>query len=161
MPFTPYHFGPGMLAKSVLSRYFSFGMFVGAQILIDLEALFFMLSGQYPVHRFFHTYLGANVVALLLVVPGRWCYEKAGRLIGRNVRVSVKTALIPGLISGYSHVFLDSVMHADVRPWAPWSDANPLYQAISLGVLHWGCLAAGLVGVLWFVLRRIYRPRSG
>ncbi len=154
MPFTPYHFGPGILFKAGLSRFFSFGMFLGTQALIDCETLFFILKNEAPIHRFFHTYLGANVVALLAVFPGKMIYEGLARIAGWNVKVSTRAALVTGFVGGYSHVFFDSIMHPDVRPLAPWSDANPLYRVVSLGALHWGCLAAGLAGAVWFIASR-------
>jgi membrane-bound metal-dependent hydrolase YbcI (DUF457 family) len=39
----------------------------------------------------------------------------------------------------YSHVVLDSLMHRDITPFAPFSNANPLLQAVSLRTLHWSC----------------------
>ena len=47
----------------------------------------------------------------------------------------------------FSHVLLDSVMHPDIRPFAPFSDSNPLFGAISVQALHWSCVVSGLVGI--------------
>jgi membrane-bound metal-dependent hydrolase YbcI (DUF457 family) len=42
----------------------------------------------------------------------------------RNLRMRAVTL---GAIAGtYSHVVLDSLLHADMRPFAPFSAANPL-----------------------------------
>ena len=48
----------------------------------------------------------------------------------------------------YSHVFLDSIMHSDVKPFAPFSEANPLLQSISVAELHIGCVIAGVFGLM-------------
>jgi hypothetical protein len=54
-------------------------------------------------------------------------------------------------------VILDSLMHADMLPLAPFSVANPLLQAVSLGTLHLARLAAGVLAlgvqaVRWWVV---------
>jgi hypothetical protein len=43
---------------------------------------------------------------------------------------------------------LDSIMHADMRPFAPWSDASPLLGILSIGGLHVACLVSGMLGAL-------------
>jgi hypothetical protein len=71
MPFTPFHFGPGAAVKAVAPRYFSFTVFCFAQIVTDLETAYYMLRGEYPLHRWLHTYLGATIVAVLCSLIGR------------------------------------------------------------------------------------------
>jgi hypothetical protein len=53
-------------------------------------------------------------------------------------------------------VALDSVMHHDIRPLAPFSATNGLLGTVPLGWLHMACLALGVVGAMvvavrWFV----------
>jgi membrane-bound metal-dependent hydrolase YbcI (DUF457 family) len=48
-----------------------------------------------------------------------------------------------------AHVVPDAVMHADVRPLAPFSDVNPFLNAISLVSLHLGLVGLGLFGLVW------------
>jgi len=43
MPFTPFHFGPGLAVKSLAGNYFSFLLFAFTQVVIDLESEFFSL----------------------------------------------------------------------------------------------------------------------
>ena len=62
MPFTPFHFGPGIFVKAAMPHKFSLRIFILNQVMIDLESLFNILSGQYPVHRFLHTFLGSTLV---------------------------------------------------------------------------------------------------
>ena len=60
--------------------------------------------------------------------------------------------LLSALAGTWSHVVLDSVMHADITPWAPWSDANGLYAWVSLSTLHGLCVAGMVVGAaVWGV----------
>ena len=66
-----------------------------------------------------------------------------------------------GAIAGtYSHVVLDSLMHADMRPFAPFSDANPLLGAVFLNTLHGFCLLAGLVGVVVIGARYVRKSQA-
>lgn len=160
MPFTPFHFGPGALIKACAPRYVSFSVFLFTQVLIDCEPLYFMLRGEDPLHRFFHTYLGATLVALAAYALGRplagialsWRRQQleATRASWRSAAHLIPPgAAVAGAITGaYSHVFLDSFMHADIRPLAPFSEGNPLWLAISIDALELSCLAAGILGAI-------------
>jgi hypothetical protein len=56
MPFTPFHFGTGAAIKAAIPTRISFTVFCYAQVVTDFESGYFLLRGQYPVHRFFPTY---------------------------------------------------------------------------------------------------------
>jgi len=144
MPITPFHFGPGAAIHAAAPRYVSFLAFCAANILMDIEPLYYMLTQQYPLHRFFHTYIGASLVAgatVALFVVGR-------RIVGNQSWPSTRAVAWGAALGAYSHVLLDSIMHRDIRPLAPFSDANPLLGAISLSALHWTCLESGVIGAL-------------
>jgi membrane-bound metal-dependent hydrolase YbcI (DUF457 family) len=59
---------------------------------------------------------------------------------------------VGSLLGSYSHIVLDGVMHADMRPLAPWSDENPFLHLVSLSTLHWLCVGAVVVGGLWWLV---------
>ena len=65
MPFTPFHFGPGLFGKGIVPRRFSWMAFIVSQVIIDCETLYYLLQRTYPIHRFFHTFVGATLVGLL------------------------------------------------------------------------------------------------
>ena len=65
MPITPFHFGPGAAIHVVAPRHVSFLAFCAANVLIDIEPLYYMLTHQDRLHRFFHTYVGASLVAVV------------------------------------------------------------------------------------------------
>ena len=165
MPFTPFHFGPGLFAKSLLPRHFSWLAFVASQVLIDCETLFYLVQRTYPVHRFFHTLLGGALagavtgVALVSLRSRRVMRSRFRLDVIDRARPSVKSetsavaVLVGALVGGLSHSLLDGLMHPDVRPFAPWGDTNPLLGAIGLGALHLGCLLLGLVGAVVLVVR--------
>jgi membrane-bound metal-dependent hydrolase YbcI (DUF457 family) len=149
VPFTPFHFGPGALVHSAAPKHISFLAFCGANVLVDVEPLYCMLTHQYPIHRFFHTYVGATVAGLvvvaLFVLARRFALPLLQLL--RLQDLSVRTVALGAFAGTYTHVVLDSLMHPDMRPFAPFSDANPLLSAISLGALYGFCVIAGIVGV--------------
>jgi len=159
MPITPFHFGPGAMAHAVAPRHISFLAFCAANVLIDIEPLYYMLTRQYPLHRLFHTYVGATAVAVATValfVAARWLAPRV-RLPGLFGWKSLTSAQvgIGAAVGVYSHVALDSLMHPDIRPFAPFSQANPLLHAVSLGGLHQACLVAGVAGLFVVIARRL------
>ena len=173
MPFTPFHLGPALAVKAAAPRYFSFLVFGLTQVVIDSEVALYILAGGWPVHRLFHTYLGATLVAAITVVLGRPLLEWAVRLWNRMVapdgegflriepRIPLVAALSGALIGGYSHVLLDSIMHSDVRPFAPWSDSNALLRLISADHLVLACVGVGVLGTAALLAARLRQRRDG
>ena len=165
MPFTPFHFGPGMAVKCILRQHFSLSVFCFAQIITDLEVLFYMTRGEEPWHRFLHTYAGAGVTTALSVAIGwplcrvivrKWQAWKEAPL-QEYFRPSGDISFIAGLngaaIGALSHVLLDSLMHADMQPLQPFRTENLSHGLVGPGTLHGLCFLLGVVGVLWAAAR--------
>jgi hypothetical protein len=171
MPFTPYHFGPGLAAKAMAPRHFSFSVFVFSQVLTDVEPLYYILIGEASIHRFFHTCVGATLVGVVSYFIGRPLCGIGLALLrhtcDRNrvdLREAVRlirptAALSAAFIGSYSHVMLDSIVHPDARPLAPFSNANPLYHMVSVAALREYCLAAGVLGLIGLGLWRLVGQR--
>lgn len=172
MPVTPFHLGPGALFKSAVPSRVSFLTFVLAQGVIDLESLYFLTRGEWPVHRFLHTYLGAALLAVMLFYAGRpllnWLLARTlphlpvsfADFWELDTPITTRSAAWGAFLGTFSHVAFDSVMHADMRPLAPFSEGNGMLEVIPLGALHLACLGAALLGVTGFALRRALRqPR--
>jgi membrane-bound metal-dependent hydrolase YbcI (DUF457 family) len=164
MPITPFHFGPGMLFHGAAPRRVSFIAFVAANGITDIESIYNVLQGNFPVHRFLHTFVGATLVTAMTVA-----LFMVMRRLARSVWLpnwfEWQQLLLPAVVVGaalgsYSHIVLDGIMHADMRPFAPWSNANPFLHAVSLSVLHWACIIAAIAGVLLWLRTRPSRPRS-
>ena len=172
MPITPIHLGPALAAKAVAPRHFSFLIFGITQVAIDSEAAFHLLRGNWPIHRLFHTYLGATLVAVLTVAAGRplleWAIGQWNHLLAHTAgsvfriepRIPLAAALSGALIGGYSHVLLDSILYSDVRPFAPLSDGNALFQLTSAGHLILGCVALGALGGVALAATYLRRKRA-
>lgn len=158
MPITPFHFGPATAVKAAIPNKFSFVAFGLSQLIIDMEPLFYMSQGLWPIHRFFHTYVGATLVAVLVATLGRPVCEWLLRLwngrlsvgqkiwLGLDPKISLSAAALGALFGGYSHVLLDSIMHADMRPFAPFSNHNSLLLVISIENLYILCTIFGILG---------------
>jgi uncharacterized protein DUF4184 len=160
MPFTPFHFGPGAALKAAAPAHFSFTIFCYSQVVTDLESGFYLFRGEYPVHRFFHTYLGATLVGLACAVTGRplcqlalrwwlgWFPAPLTGVSGRSAGMPSTVAFVSAFLGTYSHVFLDSIMHQDITPLSPFTTANPMLHLVSVPSLHLLCFALGILGVL-------------
>jgi len=160
MPFTPFHFGPAAALKAVAPAHFSFTVFCYSQVVTDLESGFYLLRGEYPVHRFFHTYVGATVVGLACALTGRplsqlalrawqaWFPAPMTGLFGRSITTSWPVAFLSAFLGTFSHVFLDSIMHRDIMPLSPFTTSNPMLHLVGLPLLHLLCFVLGVVGVL-------------
>ena len=154
MPITPFHFGPAALLKYAVPRHFSFFVFFVSQVYMDLEPYYFLVRGEYPEHRLFHTWLGCHIPLLAAALSGPPLYRLAVRLWKRAVppvAIRPRCAFASAAIGAYSHVLLDGLMHADMRPFFPFSDRNPMLNAIDVVLLHALCvLCAMLAAALYF-----------
>jgi membrane-bound metal-dependent hydrolase YbcI (DUF457 family) len=164
VPITPFHFGPGAALHALAPRRVSFLGFCAANVLVDVEPLYFLLTEGVPAHRAFHTLIGATAVAAATVLA-----YAATRAVAIRIRLpdlfgwrslTTPQVVLGAALGAWSHIALDSLMHGDIRPLAPFSDANPLLHAVELGTLHWACVAAGVGGLLVLGLRRLARRRA-
>lgn len=173
MPITPYHLGPGAAMKAMAPRAFSFSVFTLTQVVIDLETLANVLRKSEVLHQFLHTYAGATLVAAFGATLGRPLCERWLRFwnatLGRErtgvlrleTAIPWRAAAMGAVIGAYSHVVFDSMMHRDIRPWAPWSETNGLFEVIPVVALHWGCLLSGLAGLAILTSRKATEARAG
>ena len=157
MPFTPFHMGPGVLVKSVLGGSFSLMVFGWTQIVIDLQPLYVLIQGEGRLHGFSHTYFGAAIVTVIAALSGKWLSEFGLYMLGlnpsRDLKISWSVVFFSAFVGSFSHVFIDSIMHSDVRPFFPLTDENIFLQLVSTGMLHIICIATGVVGgLIYFIL---------
>jgi hypothetical protein len=153
--------GPGVLIKSLLQGSFSLMVFGWCQIVMDIQPLVAMVSGVGKLHGFTHTYVGATLIAAFAAVTGKylaqWALVAVFRLPPTVIRWWI--ALLSAGIGAYSHVVLDSIMHRDIEPLAPFANSNMLLGVISIPALHKLCLYSGLVGALLYFAVGKFRSR--
>lgn len=156
MPFTPFHLGPGLLLKGAASDRFSFTAFAAAQVAVDLEPLYFMVRGEYPIHRSLHTVWGGGAMGLAVGLS-LWAVARAraSRLpLALRAEVTRASAMLGGLIGGVSHALLDGLMHRDVQALRPLTETQWVLGPPGVTALHVGCLAAGALGAVILFARR-------
>ena len=163
MPATPFHFGPGLLVKAAAPRQFSMAAYSLSQIVIDIESGYYLLQHANPVHRQAHTFALGGLIGLAcgLIVSkvGTWLArprDVVPEALAAEYRLPV--AVVSGIFGGIFHSVLDGIMHADIRPFRPFSQANPLYGLVSLQILYLFCIITGVVGAA-LLLAWERRPR--
>ncbi len=156
MPFTPFHLGPGALLKAAAADRFSFMVFGGSQVLMDVEPLVRMIRGDSVLHGLSHTVVGAFAIGAISAAAGRPIGNFMLRYLaieGSQIRWSV--AILSAFLGTYSHIVLDALMHRDMNPLWPFSAGNAFVGAVSIQALHVACVAAGIVGGLIIGLRAL------
>lgn len=154
MPFTPFHLGPGALFKAIGGDRFSFMVFGGAQVLMDIEPLIGLIRGWPVLHGYTHTVAGALAIGAVAALTGKPISTCVLRLLGMLRQPLTWTACFAGgLLGTFSHILFDAVMHADMNPWSPFAQGNALLRLIPVGDLHLVCLAMGGAGVAIIALK--------
>jgi hypothetical protein len=162
VPFTPIHLGPGLVFKAIGGRRFSFMVFGGAQVLMDIEPLIGILRGWEVLHGYTHTLPGALAIGTIAGIIGRPISELALRLLRIGHPPFTWAASFAGAYVGtFSHIALDAVMHADIRPFWPLLDGNPWLGAVSIETLHLACYALGALGLLLVGGQALVRRQRG
>jgi len=166
MPITPFHFGPGLMFRAV-TRHVSLGVFVLVNCVIDIEPILaFLITGD-PQHRFFHTYLGTTLAAVVVGLLARkpleaglcWWNRQLSpaqtRWFGCGESIASHSLWIGALAGAWSHIWLDAFMHVDVEPWWPMTTGNTAQGQIDMTELHVILVITGLVGVLLLGWQRV------
>ena len=113
-----------------------------------LEPLVRLLRSRKIEHGFSHSFVGATAVGHFSLVAGRpacqWLLDFRAPDPGRPFlswlrgprRIGWRAAVGGAFLGAYSHVWLDSLSHADVYPFAPFSQDNPFLGQSSFEALH-------------------------
>lgn len=151
MPFTPFHLGPGALFKGIGRDRFSFMIFGGSQVLIDIEPGYRMIVGDSVLHGPSHTIAGAIAIGVIATVIGKPVSEFFLQLFRYpRPKIPWQAAALGAFLGTFSHLAFDAVMHSDMIPWAPLSSSNGLLGIISISNLYILCVILGLIGAWLF-----------
>jgi len=166
MPFTPFHLGAALIIKPAGGSRFSLLTFGIAQIAMDIEPGVGILTGSDVLHGPSHTIGGAFLIACLVSLAAKRICEPLLRRYNREVRhykqlwllendSLSRVAILTGAFFGtFSHIVLDSLMHHDMHPLAPLSNANPLLELVSHDGVYQLCTVLAAVGsVVWLVAK--------
>ena len=157
MPFTPLHLGIGTICKATSKHQFSFMIFGGAQILMDLEPLLGMLLGWSHLHLYTHNLFGAISIGLIAMLLGKpiseWLLKK---LNYQYWQISWKVTISSALVATISHVGLDAFMHFDMYPLYPLSYSHPWFGLTSTLAVHVFCVSSFVIAGIYCLLRHKY-----
>lgn len=166
MPFTPFHMGFGLAAKAAAGHRVGLVSFGVAQVLMDIEPGVRMLLDDGRLHGWSHTLPGALLIGALAtwgssrlsgLLVRRWNAEVSHYGLGWLCvpgAVSAKVLAAGAFVGTFSHVALDSLMHADMQPLAPWSSANPLMGLVAHDAVYTGMVVLGVAGGLSWLIRQ-------
>ena len=171
MPLTPFHIVAGASVKSVFPKYFSWSVFTLTNIIIDTEVLYYLFTTGELSHKFFHTILGASLIAIICATLGKPICElglricnntlqnekslKSLRWLSTDVKINTISSLIGAFAGAYTHLILDSVMHRDVVPLSPFTNINNLLGIISIENLQYACLGSFIIGLIIYIVRKL------
>ncbi|MBO6576790.1 MAG: metal-dependent hydrolase [Rhodothermales bacterium] len=151
MPFTPFHLGLAAVIKAATPHRFSFLIFAGSQVLMDLEVAIRMVKGTELLHGMSHTVPGALVIGAVAALIGRPVTQFVMDIVDGG-KVSKLAAWSGAMVGTLSHVLLDAFMHADMEPWWPLGESNALLGMVQLDLLHallgWGLVIGGVAVVV-------------
>lgn len=168
MPFTPFHMGAGMAAKAVLDGRISLIAFGVAQVLMDIEPGVRMLHFGGDLHGWSHTLPGALAIGALATVLSPLLIESIVRRLNAEAKFSKVSWLcsarpprrwavaLGAYVGTLSHLFLDGLMHRDMHPFAPFTNATPFFGLLDHDNVYRWCAIAGLAfGIAWLVRKRM------
>lgn len=163
MPFTPFHMGPGIFVKALLQGSFSLMVFGWTQILMDIQPLVALLTGDPHLHGFTHTYLGATLIGAGGALTGKYAAEFSLRQMEQFhfLPISWPITIASAFIGSYSHVLLDSFMHSDLEPFAPFTSHNPFLGLVTVDAIYDLCRYSAFIGAgLYFLVSHwLAKPR--
>ena len=162
MPFTAFHFGPGLLLKSGTPRWISITGFAAANVVVDCEVLFNDIRDHHPRHGLMHTIVVAGPIGLVSGMLAVWVVR---RWFPRSVTdhplmrgdLTLRAGAIGGLLGGATHPLLDGISRGGTHPFWPWTKVNPLLHTMPFWSVIVSCIAAGLLGY-WILRMRTSAP---
>lgn len=148
-----------------LLEFIDFPTFLVANVIVDLEPfLVVFLDLDYPLHGFFHSFIGGTIVAVVLAfVMFKLSYItlKVMKFFRLERKASWKQIMTASLLGVYSHVLLDAPLYPDIRPFYPF-DVNPLFSddmVISI-YIYMFCIFSFLAGTTIYIIRLVVQARK-
>lgn len=162
MPFTPFHLGPSSWIGLILFKFLDFPSFLLASVVVDIEPFAVMFFGlQYPLHGFFHSFVGGSIVAMLTALTMyflRNVVRKFTTIFRLEQKSSFKKILWTSFFGVYFHIFLDAPLYTDIRPFYP-SVSNPLFGLFSSSQIYFFCSVSFLIAIVVYFIRLLTTRR--
>ncbi|MFX1319445.1 MAG: hypothetical protein ACFE9D_08200 [Promethearchaeota archaeon] len=161
MPFTPFHLGPGLLIGLILFPYLFLPSILLGSIIVDIEPLTFLLLGLPVQHLFFHTFLGATILALigvLVIYLLRSIFEKIMAFFLLPQTASLLNITAAALIGAYSHIVLDGFLYPEMQPFWPLL-VNPFLGLASSSTIYLFCVLCFIIAIPVYIFQ-IWRVKQ-
>ena len=158
MPFTQFHLGPGFLISLTFLSFIDIPTFLIASVIIDLEPfLVLVFHLNYPLHGFFHSFLGGFIVAALLTMVMskiRRYFTPLITFFKIEQNFSFKKILFSSICAIFLHILLDSPIYLDIRPFFPF-EFNPFYRSTVMPglILYLICAWCFIGAILVYIIR--------
>lgn len=153
MPFTPFHLGPALFFGLLLLGYIHLPTFLIASVIIDIEPFLVMVLGSdYPLHGFFHSFLGGAIATVVLSLAMVRLDKKIQELMvifRLEQKSSLRGVWLASFSGIYLHILLDSPLYMDIRPFYPFEN-NPFYDIIGGVEIYALCALLLLAGFLLY-----------
>jgi hypothetical protein len=143
MPLTPFHLGPQLTFSVPFRKYIDPFVFLVAGLSNDIEPLVIAISRKfsmhlgYPMHGYLHTFTFGTVFALLvslILFARKDLYLKLMDALHIQYTATLVKALLSGVLGFWLHLLFDMPLYEDLKPFAPFTDLNPLYNIFPFGV---------------------------
>jgi membrane-bound metal-dependent hydrolase YbcI (DUF457 family) len=163
VPFTPFHLGPALLFGLALCVIFDLPTLIVASVIPDLEpfcVMYFRLH-EYPLHGFFHSYLGASILAVLValvIYSLRDVLEKVLTVFGIPQKSSFRKIMFTSFVGVYLHVFLDSFLYGEMNPLYPLL-GNPFIDLLfpygPYRIIYGFCSLTAVLGIALYLYKTV------
>jgi membrane-bound metal-dependent hydrolase YbcI (DUF457 family) len=111
-----------------------------------------------PLHGFFHSFIGgtfALIFLTLIVLRVRKFVSPLMEFFYREQNWSQRKILSASITGVYLHIFLDSFLYTDIRPFYPLG-GNPLLSGWSIGfTVYYFCVFSGVAGGIIYLYKRM------
>lgn len=158
MPFTPFHLGPALVIGIIFIYYLDFPTLLVASVILDVEPfLVLLLDLNYPLHGFFHSFLGGTIIILLLsfiLFKIRPMLNPITDFFKLKQNSSFLNILAASIVGIFSHILLDAPLYTDIQPFFPLN-LNPFLDTSELpGVtIYLFCAYCFITAVMLYFIR--------
>ena len=165
MPFTPFHWGPGLLFGLLLLGYMDLPTLFVSSVIVDVEPLLVLtLNLQYPLHGYLHTFLAGTILAFVLalaMIKIRGRLQPLMSFLKLPQKTSFKRIVLASLFGIYLHILLDSPLYPDIRPFYPL-ELNPLLgHSMFIGFdIYMLCVLAFIGAAITYTARLVSLRRT-
>ena len=164
MPFTPFHLGPGLLISLIFLSFIDIPTFLIASVIVDIEPfLVLVFDLNYPLHGFFHSFLGGFIVAVLLSMimsKIRRYFTPLLTFFKIEQSISFKKILFSSICAIFLHILLDSPIYLDIRPFFPF-EFNPFYRSTFMpGLIEYLICVWCFIGAIFVYIIRLFQHKN-